>query len=144
MTSLTELDDDTVRTMSIGAVFSDFVSLVLLRSPLSLAIDSKLEPCFFDKLLQVGKINSIDFHRKEDLLVTASEDDSVRFYDIANAKSVFSFLFLFFFLHTLTCLSKFASLCGGLMASYTNFDEILKGCLMFKGLGNEKFGSSIC
>lgn len=35
---------------------------------------------------QVGKINSIDFHRKEDLLVTASEDDSVRFYDIANAK----------------------------------------------------------
>ncbi|GMY13305.1 protein ANTHESIS POMOTING FACTOR 1 [Fagus crenata] len=58
MTSLTELNDDTVRTMSIGAVFSDFV----------------------------GKINSIDFHRKEDLLVTASEDDSVRFYDIANAK----------------------------------------------------------
>ncbi|KAL0014378.1 hypothetical protein SO802_001447 [Lithocarpus litseifolius] len=60
MTSLTELDDNTVRTMSIGAVFSDFV----------------------------GKINSIDFHRKEDLLVTASEDDSVRFYDIANANLV--------------------------------------------------------
>ena len=100
MTSLTELDDDTVRTMSIGAVFSDFVSfLLLLRSPLSLAIDSKLEPCFFDKLLQVGKINSIDFHRKEDLLVTASEDDSVRFYDIANAKSVFSFLFFAHSLH---------------------------------------------
>ncbi|KAE8021494.1 hypothetical protein FH972_007377 [Carpinus fangiana] len=56
--SLTELDDDMVRSMSIGAVFSDFV----------------------------GKINSLDFHRKEDLLVTASEDDSVRFYDIANAK----------------------------------------------------------
>lgn len=103
MNSLTELDDDTVRTMSIGAVFSDFVSflLLLLRSPLSLAIDSKLELCFL-KLLQVGKINSIDFHRKEDLLVTASEDDSVRFYDIANAKSVF----FFFFLHTLTCFSN--------------------------------------
>ncbi|KAB1209133.1 WD repeat-containing protein 82 [Morella rubra] len=56
--SLTELNDDTVRSMSIGAIFSDFV----------------------------GKINSLDFHRKEDLLVTASEDDSVRFYDIANAK----------------------------------------------------------
>ncbi|XP_062152573.1 protein ANTHESIS POMOTING FACTOR 1 isoform X2 [Alnus glutinosa] len=56
--SLTELDDDMVRSMSIGAVFSDFG----------------------------GKINSLDFHRKEDLLVTASEDDSVRFYDIANAK----------------------------------------------------------
>ncbi|KAJ6949496.1 hypothetical protein NC651_003474 [Populus alba x Populus x berolinensis] len=58
MTSLTELDDDTVRSMSIGAVFSEFG----------------------------GKINSIDFHRKDDLLVTASEDDSVRLYDIASAK----------------------------------------------------------
>ena len=35
---------------------------------------------------QGGKINSLDFHRKEDLLVTASEDDSVRLYDIATAK----------------------------------------------------------
>ncbi|KAG6793474.1 hypothetical protein POTOM_002683 [Populus tomentosa] len=60
MTSLTELDDDTVRSMSIGAVFSEFG----------------------------GKINSIDFHRKDDLLVTASEDDSVRLYDIASAKVV--------------------------------------------------------
>ncbi|OMO69352.1 hypothetical protein COLO4_29099 [Corchorus olitorius] len=46
--SITELDDDIVRSMSIGAVFSDFG----------------------------GKINSLDFHRKDDLLVTASEDDS--------------------------------------------------------------------
>ncbi|KAG5527216.1 hypothetical protein RHGRI_028200 [Rhododendron griersonianum] len=59
MTSpLAELDDETVRSMSIGAVFSDFV----------------------------GKINSLDFHRTDDLLITASEDDSVRLYDIANAK----------------------------------------------------------
>lgn len=56
--SLMELDDDIVRTMSIGAVFSDYV----------------------------GKIYSIDFHRKDDLLVTAGEDDSVRLYDIVNAK----------------------------------------------------------
>lgn len=56
--SLTELDDDLVRSMAIGAVFSDFG----------------------------GMIHSIDFHRKDDLLVTASEDDSVRLYDIANAK----------------------------------------------------------
>lgn len=59
MTSpLTELDDETVCSMSIGALFSDFV----------------------------GKINSLDFHRTADLLITASEDDSVRLYDIANAK----------------------------------------------------------
>ncbi|XP_058102916.1 protein ANTHESIS POMOTING FACTOR 1 isoform X2 [Magnolia sinica] len=55
--SLTELDDETVRSMSVGAVFPDYV----------------------------GKINSIDFHRTEDLLVTASEDDSVRLYNTANA-----------------------------------------------------------
>ncbi|KAE8718486.1 hypothetical protein F3Y22_tig00110013pilonHSYRG00334 [Hibiscus syriacus] len=56
--SISELDDETVRSMSIGAVFSDFG----------------------------GKISSLDFHRKDDLLVKASEDDSVRLYDIANAK----------------------------------------------------------
>eukprot|EP00268_Persea_americana_P059650 TRINITY_DN7351_c1_g2_i2.p1 TRINITY_DN7351_c1_g2~~TRINITY_DN7351_c1_g2_i2.p1 ORF type:complete len:346 (+),score=46.01 TRINITY_DN7351_c1_g2_i2:103-1140(+) len=55
--SLTELDDETVRSMSIGAIFTDYV----------------------------GKISSIDFHRTDDLLVTASEDDSVRLYNIANA-----------------------------------------------------------
>ena len=55
MTSLTELDDDTVRTMSIGAVFSDFVSLLLLRSPLTLAIDSKLEPCFLINCYRLGR-----------------------------------------------------------------------------------------
>ncbi|XAR51900.1 hypothetical protein NMG60_11006693 [Bertholletia excelsa] len=58
MTSLAQLDDEIVRSMSIGAVFSDFVE----------------------------KINSIDFHRTADLLITASDDDSVRLYDIANAK----------------------------------------------------------
>ncbi|CAN1321967.1 Protein ANTHESIS POMOTING FACTOR 1 [Linum perenne] len=57
-TSISELDEDTVRSMAVGAVFTDFG----------------------------GKINSVDFHRKDDLLVTASEDDSVRLYDIASAK----------------------------------------------------------
>ncbi|KAL5573187.1 hypothetical protein UlMin_022784 [Ulmus minor] len=56
--SLTELDDDTVRSMAIRAIFPDFG----------------------------GKFNSIDFHRKDDILVTANDDDSVRLYDIANAK----------------------------------------------------------
>ncbi|KAF9590545.1 hypothetical protein IFM89_035863 [Coptis chinensis] len=52
-----DLADDTVRNMAIGAVFNDFG----------------------------GKINSVDFHRTEDLLITTSEDDSVRLYDTANA-----------------------------------------------------------
>lgn len=112
MTSLTELNDDTVRTMSIGAVFSDFVSLpsFLLFFLFFFLIDCQIDqlllkpysptnvfkPIALKSLLhkfQVGKINSIDFHRKEDLLVTASEDDSVRFYDIANAKWVYLFIF---------------------------------------------------
>ncbi|KAL5797024.1 hypothetical protein ACOSQ2_001844 [Xanthoceras sorbifolium] len=58
--SLTQLDDETLKSMAIAAVFSDFG----------------------------GKIHSLDFHRKDDLLVTASEDDSVRLYDIVNAKLV--------------------------------------------------------
>ncbi|KAF2596701.1 hypothetical protein F2Q68_00007332 [Brassica cretica] len=58
--SLTELDDGLVRSMAIGAVFSDFG----------------------------GKIRSVGFHRTDDLLVTSSEDDSLRLFDIANAKSV--------------------------------------------------------
>ncbi|KAL9261626.1 ANTHESIS POMOTING FACTOR 1-like protein [Drosera capensis] len=56
--SLTALDDDTLRSFAIGAVFSDFD----------------------------GKINSLDFHRTQDLLITAIDDDSVRIYDTANAK----------------------------------------------------------
>jgi hypothetical protein len=35
--------------------------------------------------LQAGKINCLDFHRKEDLLVTSSEDDSIRMYNITSA-----------------------------------------------------------
>ncbi|GFP99744.1 WD repeat-containing protein 82-b [Phtheirospermum japonicum] len=58
MTSLSELNDDIIRSMSVGAVFSDFG----------------------------GKINSLDFHRTADLLVTSSDDDSVRLYDISTAK----------------------------------------------------------
>ncbi|KAJ6794415.1 WD repeat-containing protein 82 isoform X2 [Iris pallida] len=58
--SMVEIDDGTMRSMAIGAVFTDFV----------------------------GKISSLDFHRTEDLLVTASEDDSVRLYNIANANLV--------------------------------------------------------
>ncbi|KAH9742402.1 WD REPEATS REGION domain-containing protein [Citrus sinensis] len=59
-TSLAELDDETVRSMAMAAIFSDFG----------------------------GKINSLDFHRKDDLLVTASDDDSVRLYDIVSAKLI--------------------------------------------------------
>ncbi|XP_068664604.1 protein ANTHESIS POMOTING FACTOR 1 isoform X3 [Aristolochia californica] len=58
--SLVELDDETVRSMSVGAVFSDFA----------------------------GNITSVDFHRTQDLLVTASADDSVRLYNTANASLV--------------------------------------------------------
>ncbi|XP_009779174.1 protein ANTHESIS POMOTING FACTOR 1 isoform X1 [Nicotiana sylvestris] len=58
MTALSELNDDIVRSMTVASVFSDFG----------------------------GQINSLDFHRKEDLLITASEDDSIRLFDIANGK----------------------------------------------------------
>ncbi|KMZ57221.1 WD repeat protein-like [Zostera marina] len=58
MKAIDEISDGILRSMGVGAVFTDFT----------------------------GRISSIDFHRKEDLLITACEDDSVRIYDTANAK----------------------------------------------------------
>ncbi|CAA0823417.1 ATPase 11- plasma membrane-type [Striga hermonthica] len=49
MASLSELNDDIIRRMAVGAIYSDFR----------------------------WKINSLDFHRTADLLVTSSDDDSV-------------------------------------------------------------------
>ncbi|KAG0459718.1 hypothetical protein HPP92_022846 [Vanilla planifolia] len=55
--SIAELDDETVRSMAVGAAFTDYG----------------------------GVISSLDFHRVDDLLVTASEDDSIRLYNIVDA-----------------------------------------------------------
>ncbi|XP_024404060.1 protein ANTHESIS POMOTING FACTOR 1 [Physcomitrium patens] len=52
-----ELNDVVIKSMGMGAVFKDYGA----------------------------KINSLDFHRTEDLLVTASDDESIRLYDFANA-----------------------------------------------------------
>ncbi|KAG0457975.1 hypothetical protein HPP92_023132 [Vanilla planifolia] len=58
--SIAELDDETVRSMAVGAAFTDYG----------------------------GVISSLDFHRVDDLLVTASEDDSIRLYNIVDATVV--------------------------------------------------------
>ncbi|WVZ99459.1 hypothetical protein U9M48_044751 [Paspalum notatum var. saurae] len=57
--AMSQLDNETVRGMAIGAVFTDYA----------------------------GKINCLDFHRKdkEDLLITSSDDDSIRLYNITSA-----------------------------------------------------------
>lgn len=52
-----ELSDEVVGNMGIGALFKDYN----------------------------GKVNSLDFHRTEDRLVTASDDESIRLYDTTNA-----------------------------------------------------------
>ncbi|KAF3334707.1 WD repeat-containing protein 82-B [Carex littledalei] len=55
--AIPQLDDGIVRSMSVAAVFDDFG----------------------------GKISSLDFHRTDDLLITASEDDSIRLYNTTSA-----------------------------------------------------------
>ncbi|PWZ11041.1 Protein ANTHESIS POMOTING FACTOR 1 [Zea mays] len=55
--ALPQLDDEIVHGMAIGAVFTDYT----------------------------GKINCLDFHRTEDLMITSSEDDSIRLYNITSA-----------------------------------------------------------
>ncbi|KAH7282126.1 hypothetical protein KP509_35G013500 [Ceratopteris richardii] len=52
-----ELDDHVMASMMVGASFRDFTC----------------------------KINSLDFHEADDVLVTASDDESIRLYDTANA-----------------------------------------------------------
>ncbi|KAL3678072.1 hypothetical protein R1sor_021028 [Riccia sorocarpa] len=52
-----ELNEQVLGSMAIGAVFKDYNA----------------------------KVNSLDFHRSDDLLVTASDDESIRLYDTANA-----------------------------------------------------------
>ncbi|KAG9443009.1 hypothetical protein H6P81_018863 [Aristolochia fimbriata] len=52
-----ELTDETLRSMEVGAVFRDYN----------------------------GRISSMDFHRPSNYLVTASDDESIRLYDTANA-----------------------------------------------------------
>ncbi|PWA45242.1 transducin/WD40 repeat-like superfamily protein [Artemisia annua] len=70
--SVSELNDGIIRNMAIGAIFSDFSTTFIVNNDI--------------ELLQVGKINALDFHRTADLMVTTAEDDSVRLYDIANGK----------------------------------------------------------
>lgn len=36
-------------------------------------------------LLQNGRISSMDFHKTSSYLVTASDDESIRLYDVASA-----------------------------------------------------------
>eukprot|EP00252_Welwitschia_mirabilis_P023786 TRINITY_DN6831_c0_g1_i1.p1 TRINITY_DN6831_c0_g1~~TRINITY_DN6831_c0_g1_i1.p1 ORF type:complete len:333 (-),score=76.90 TRINITY_DN6831_c0_g1_i1:388-1386(-) len=60
-----ELTEDVVRSMEIGAVYKDYN----------------------------GKINSLDFHRTNNYLVTASDDESIRLFDTASAtlqKTIYS------------------------------------------------------
>lgn len=48
-----QLDDDVLRCFRIGRVFKE----------------------------NEGRVNSMDFHRREDLLVTATDDDAIRIYN---------------------------------------------------------------
>ena len=86
--ALSQLDDEIVHGMAIGAVFTDYVSSIA-KIP-NLPTSSLSAPYLFTVVsarirLQAGKINCLDFHRKEDLLVTSSEDDSIRLYNITSA-----------------------------------------------------------
>ena len=104
-----ELTDSVLGSMAVGAVFKDYVrdqtthlrvAVVLsldrisflctyCRERFSAVADQNFEISIMWRLLlgcpQTGRVNSMDFHRTDDLLVTASDDESIRVYDTSSA-----------------------------------------------------------
>ncbi|KAK3017937.1 hypothetical protein RJ639_004026 [Escallonia herrerae] len=64
-----ELTEEILQSMEVGMAFRDYVHF----TPLSLAFAKN------------GRISSMDFHKTSSYLVTASDDESIRLYDVASA-----------------------------------------------------------
>lgn len=78
-----ELSEELVRSMEPGAVFRDYVSFSIQENW------NRAPPprCWLIDLLWVQncRISSIDFNKNSSYMVTASDDDSIRLYDVATA-----------------------------------------------------------
>lgn len=84
-----ELTEDVMASMSMGAVFKDYVRFLRRQTICTANRVHACLACLLIELthascLQGAKINSLDFHRTEDLLITASDDESIRLYNISS------------------------------------------------------------
>lgn len=83
---------------------------------------------------QNGRISSMDFHRLSNYLVTASDDESIRLYDVANATYDSSLIFIsffsfFFLLHVFLYIIYLNQIWDGIILFYilwTNYLWVLK------------------
>jgi WD40 repeat protein len=91
-----KLQDDIVRSFGMGRVFKVCASWFAQAYAVTCRkhLDQLRQMALLLPLQEnTGCINSLDFHRQEDLLVTACEDDSVHLYNIESGtvdKTVFS------------------------------------------------------
>ena len=80
-----QLTEDVLRTFGMGRVFK-----VSRSGPWSTCADDiECDVRLAERIQNYqGHINSLDFHRSEDLLVTAGDDDAIRLYNTQNGTEV--------------------------------------------------------
>lgn len=77
-----ELTDEVLKSMEVGMAFRDYVCLCMY---VIVCYNSSYKILKSLYALQNGRISSMDFHRATSYLVTASDDESIRLYDVQNA-----------------------------------------------------------
>lgn len=78
---MARLDDDCVQSMVMGKVFKETVRTLTLPSSLRLE-----GPAHLAKWVQTARINSLDFYKTGEHLVTASDDESIHVYNAVSGK----------------------------------------------------------
>jgi COMPASS component SWD2 len=88
-----ELSEEILQSMEVGMSFKDYVSNIydsVFAFVFYCLIKLKIRVFLFCNwvycsliLLQNGRISSMDFHKTSSYLVTASDDESIRLYDVA-------------------------------------------------------------
>lgn len=84
-----ELSEEIIQSMEPGAVFRDYVILSPSLVEAFGSFSFNKGGCYYKGQSfcypQNCRISSIDFHKTSTCMVTASDDDSIRLYDVASA-----------------------------------------------------------
>lgn len=83
-----QLTEDVLRNFGMGRVFK--ACLTGISHPTECFHNACMSQTTLCNLMQnyQGRVNSLDFHRSEDLLVTAGDDDAIRLYNTQNGSEI--------------------------------------------------------